>query len=92
MLKIPPALRQSPFNGFELVTTEVLYRMPDHPRVLNTFVWQTYDQPPTLPRVHAFIRYWQAEIEAQIAQVRVVCASLFQLHDLRHIDGVWRLQ
>lgn len=92
MPNAPTILRQSPFNGFELVTTEVLYRMPDHPRVLNTFVWQTYDRPPALPRVQAFIHHWQAEIEAQIAQVRIACASLLQPRDLLHIDGVWRIQ
>lgn len=67
MLKAPTILRQSPFNGFELVTTKVLYRMPDHPSVLNTFIWRTHDQPPALLRVRAFIDHWQAEIEAQIA-------------------------
>jgi uncharacterized protein Usg len=92
MLKSPMILRQSPFNGFELVTTEVLYRMPDHPRVLNTFVWQTLDQPPELLRVRAFIDHWQTQIEAQIAQVRIACASLLQPRDLRHIDGIWQIQ
>jgi len=92
MLKPPTIFRQSPFNGFELVTIEVLYHMPDHPHVLNTFVWQTLDQPPELLRARAFIDYWQAEIEAQIAQVRIACASLLRPHDLRHIDSVWRLQ
>lgn len=92
MLKSPAILRPSPFNGFELVMTEVLYRMPDHPHVLNTFIWQTLDQPPALLRVRAFIDHWQTEIEAQIAQVRIACASLLQPRDLRHIDGVWRIQ
>lgn len=92
MLKKPAILRQSPFHGFELVTTEVLYHMPDHPSVLNTFVWQTYDRPPTLPRVHAFIHHWQAEIEAKIAEIRIACASLLEPCDLRHIDSIWQIQ
>ena len=30
-------------KGYGLTTAEVLYRLPDYPSVLNTFVWQDYD-------------------------------------------------
>lgn len=92
MLKIPTALFYEDLNECELVTTEILYHMPDYPKVLNTFVWQTYDFPPSLPRVQAFIHHWQTKIDAQIAQVRIVCASLLQPCDLRHINGIWLIQ
>ena len=28
--------------GYRLATAEITYRMPDHPAILQTFVWQHY--------------------------------------------------
>ena len=36
-------------DGYRLVTAEILYRMPDHPAFLQTFVWQDYDLEPKYP-------------------------------------------
>ena len=27
-------------EGYRLTTAEILYRMPDHPAILQTFIWQ----------------------------------------------------
>ncbi len=35
--------------GFGLTTANILYRMPDHPTVLQTYVWQAYDLEPLFP-------------------------------------------
>ena len=32
--------------GYGLTTAEILYRMPDHPSLLQTYVWQNYDLFP----------------------------------------------
>jgi len=58
-------------EGWRLTTAEVLYWMPDHPRLLQTFVWQTLDLAPRYPRVQKFLEHWRAEIEAVIHSVRV---------------------
>lgn len=33
-------------KGYGLTTAEMIYRMPDHRNVLNSFVWQDYDLAP----------------------------------------------
>ena len=33
-------------GGHSLTTTEILYCMPDHPSLLQSFVWQCYDIHP----------------------------------------------
>ena len=33
-------------EGYRLTTAEILYHLPDHPSLLQTFVWQTMDRAP----------------------------------------------
>jgi uncharacterized protein Usg len=65
-------------NGARLTTAEVLYWMPDHPALLQRFLWQTLDLAPAFPRVHRFLDFWRAEIEAVIHSVTVSAAGLVQ--------------
>ena len=58
-------------KGWRLATAEVLYYMPDHPALLQSFVWQTLDLAPQYPRVHKFLEFWRAEIQAVIHSVRL---------------------
>lgn len=57
--------------GWRLATAEVLYYMPDHPSLLQSFVWQTLDLAPRYPRLHQFLNFWRSEIEAVIHSVRL---------------------
>jgi uncharacterized protein Usg len=58
-------------NGWRLATAEVLYYLPDHPSLLQTFVWQTLDLAPNYPRIHRFLNFWKREIDAVIHSVRL---------------------
>lgn len=58
-------------RGWRVTTAEVLYYMPDHPSLLQSFVWQTLDLAPKYPRIHRFLNYWKAEIDAVIHSVRL---------------------
>ena len=57
--------------GWRLATAEVLYYLPDHPSLLQSFVWQTLDLAPQYPRIHQFLDYWRREIEAVIHSVHL---------------------
>ncbi|HVZ99673.1 MAG TPA: protein usg [Caulobacterales bacterium] len=58
-------------QGWRLATAEVLYYMPDHPKLLQSFVWQTLDLAPQYPRIHKFLDFWRREIDAVIHSVRL---------------------
>jgi uncharacterized protein Usg len=58
-------------QGWRLATAEVLYYMPDHPSLLQSFVWQTLDLAPRYPRIHQFLEFWRREIDAVIHSVRL---------------------
>lgn len=36
-------------KGYGLTTAEMFYGMPDHPSVLNSYIWQDYDLAPDYP-------------------------------------------
>ncbi|MDX2234457.1 MAG: aspartate-semialdehyde dehydrogenase [Hyphomonadaceae bacterium] len=58
-------------EGWRLTTAEVLYYIPDHPTLIQSFVWQTLDLAPRYPRVRQFLDFWKAEIEAVIHSVKL---------------------
>ncbi|MBI1360795.1 MAG: Usg family protein [Alphaproteobacteria bacterium] len=61
-------------QGARLLTAEVLYWMPDHPKLLQSFLWQTLDVAPRFPRLTRFLDHWRTEIDAVIHKV-LVCQS-----------------
>lgn len=75
-------------KGAMLLTAEVLYYMPDHPSLLQTFMWQTLDQAPTFPRLNRFLDHWRREIEAVIHSVRVSHGQPLDVPQWRHARGI----
>lgn len=78
-------------KGATLLTAEVLYYMPDHPKLLQTFMWQTMDFAPKYPRLHQFLDFWKREIEAAIHSVRVAHADPMAVPAWRNASGLLRL-
>ncbi len=74
-------------KGFSLTTAEILYRLPDFPAVLQSFVWQDYDLHPRFPKLHDFLRFWETEIEGPLYKVRVAHRKLVAPAELNLIDG-----
>jgi uncharacterized protein Usg len=63
-------------QGYSLATVEIHYYMPDHPSLLQQFIWQQYDMAPQFPALARFLDYWRREIEAPIHSVRVAHQQL----------------
>ncbi len=63
-------------SGHRLTTAEVLYYMPDHPSLVQSFLWQTQDLAPRYPRLIRFLDFWRAEIDAVIHTVRIAHRGL----------------
>jgi uncharacterized protein Usg len=70
-------------SGFSLTTAEILYRLPDHPSLLQTFVWQEYDLHPRFPRLRAFLDFWTANIEGQLYRITVAHKGLLTPREVR---------
>ncbi len=78
-------------QGGGLLTTEILYYLPDHSNVLQSFVWQTIDSAPVFPRLNAFLDHWRREIEAIIHSIHVAHADWIGPAELRNVAGHWQV-
>ena len=74
-------------QGYGLTTAKILYRMPDYPRVLQTYVWQQYDLAPTFPVLTKFLEFWRRELEGPLHSVEVAHARLIRPAEFRAVDG-----
>jgi uncharacterized protein Usg len=75
-------------QGWRLTTTQVLYYLPDHPTLLQSFVWQTLDLAPRYPRIMQFLEFWRREIEAVIHSVQIGSGELLapaRVHRRHHL-------
>jgi uncharacterized protein Usg len=45
-------------EGYGLTTANILYRRPDHPWLLQGYVWQDYDLCPAFPALNKFLNFW----------------------------------
>jgi uncharacterized protein Usg len=77
--------------GYGLTTAQILYRMPDHPMLLQTYVWQDYDLCPKFPVLQKFLTFWQKSLDGPLHSVMVAHSRLVQPAELRAVDGVFRL-
>jgi uncharacterized protein Usg len=71
-------------QNYRLTTAEILYRMPDHPGVLQTFVWQQLDLAPEFPVLCRFLDFWNRELDGKLYKVRVAAAGLITASEWRH--------
>ncbi|MCB2098637.1 MAG: usg protein [Parvularculaceae bacterium] len=70
-------------QGYRLSTAEILYRLPDHPDLLQTFVWQDYDIAPRYPVLKRFLDFWVSEIEGPLHSVRVAGRRIISAAELK---------
>lgn len=70
-------------RGYRLATAEILYRLPDHPGLLQTYVWQDYDIAPRYPVLNRFLQFWTRQIEGPLHSVRVAGKELVSAAEMR---------
>ncbi|MFD2263280.1 usg protein [Lacibacterium aquatile] len=65
-------------NDYRLTTAEILYHMPDHPGLLQTFVWQHLDLVPKFPELRKFLDFWAHNLDGRLHSVRVAHVGVIQ--------------
>jgi uncharacterized protein Usg len=78
-------------EGYGLATAEILYRLPDHPGLLQSFLWQQYDLCPAFPELNRFLAFWQKEIEGPLHSVTVAHCGLIKPAELTPVNGMFLL-
>ena len=77
--------------GFSLTTAEILYRLPDHPSLLQSYVWQDYDLHPRFPKLKAFLDFWTAKLEGKLYKVTVAHSGLIRPAELKLVGAELKL-
>ena len=82
-------LRQ--IEGFSLTTAEILYRLPDHPKLLQSYIWQDYDVAPRFPKLTDFLDFWATNLDGALYRVRVAHRRLIAPTEFNFVEGQLRL-
>ena len=78
-------------QGFCLTTAEILYRLPDHLSLLQTYVWQDYDLAPEFPALHKFLDFWIHSLDGPLHSVRVARVQLVRPAEIRTVRAQFAL-
>lgn len=78
-------------SGYSLTTAEILYRLPDHPALIQSYIWQDYDQHPRFPKLKGFLEFWSRELEGKLFKVLVAHTHLIRPAELKLIDAEVKL-
>ena len=75
-------------KDYRLTTAEILYHMPDHHGILQSYIWQDLDTAPLYPVLHQFLDFWRRELEGEVHSVRVAPSKLIRQPTYR-TPGAW---
>lgn len=78
-------------EGYGLTTAGILYRLPDHPSILQEYVWQAYDLAPRFPELNRFLAFWQAKLEGRLYRVTVAHKDLVGPAEMKAVGAEFRL-
>lgn len=74
---------------YRLTTAEILYHFPDHPKLLQSYVWQELDLAPKFPILNQFLDFWERELDGKIHSVTVDHAELVQPSEWKMLKGAF---
>jgi len=69
-------------RSWRLTTAEILYHLPDHPGLLQSFIWQKLDRAPDFPELKRFLDFWERNIEGRLHSVKVANAQVITAGEL----------
>lgn len=78
-------------RGYRLTTAEILYHMPDHPDLLQSYIWQDLDQAPKFPVLNKFLKFWESHLDGRLHSVRVAARGLFSAAEFKQYGNEFTL-
>jgi uncharacterized protein Usg len=78
-------------QDYRLTTAEILYHLPDHPNLLQAYIWQELDIAPQYPMLHKFLDFWKRDLEGRLHSVRVASVNLIKPASVGHCDSLLRI-
>lgn len=78
-------------RDYRLTTAEILYHFPDHPALLQSYVWQEFDLAPKFPTLKKFLAFWDRELDGKVHSVKVMHARLISVQEFHAAHGPIRI-
>ena len=78
-------------DGYRLTTAEILYHLPDHPKFLQSYIWQELDIAPRFPVLNRFLDFWSRNLEGRLHSVKVASAGIVKPAEFRLVGAEFRM-
>lgn len=78
-------------KDYRLTTAEILYHMPDHPVLLQSYVWQELDIAPKFPELKKFLHFWESKLDGKLHSVKVTSCGIITPAEYRFAKGEFRI-
>jgi uncharacterized protein Usg len=78
-------------DEYRLTTAEIIYHLPDHPDLLQSFIWQKFDIAPDFPELRRFLDFWSRNIDGKLHSVKVGQARFVGRTKFHHLRTSRRL-
>lgn len=72
-------------------TAEILYWRPDHPQLLQSYLWQDDDLIPGLPKLRGFLKFWRSKLEGKLHRVEYAWYPIDRSANFHRADVLLRL-
>ncbi len=78
-------------EGYGLTTANILYRLPDYPKIIQSYVWQEYDLHPDFPELRKFLNFWMRSLDGPLHSVIVAHSNLIKPAEMKLLDGEFKV-
>ena len=70
-------------KDYRLTTAEILYHLPDHPALLQSYVWQDFDMAPEFPVLRRFLDFWSRTLDGKLHSVKIASTQIVRPAEFR---------
>ena len=74
-------------RDYRLTTAEILYHLPDHPVLLQSYIWQELDLAPKFPVLNKFLGFWEKELDGKLHSVKITSTKLITPAEFKLCKG-----
>lgn len=74
-------------HDYRLTTAQILYHLPDHPALLQYYIWQEYDIAPKFPQLFKFLEFWRRELDGKLHSIYIGHKEIITPSDPRFFDA-----
>ena len=78
-------------QNYRLTTAQIYYHLPDHPGLLQEYIWQDLDMAPRYPILTKFLNFWRTNLDAKLHSVRVAQARIISPGEVKAVSGLLHL-